>query len=493
MAEARWTSRRGRRRSKAHAAARSAVYAATRVRARRGSDRLPGVGRAASSSASSAVIGIYVMLALGLNIVVGYAGLLDLGYIAFYAMGAYAGVLLGDVVLQRLAAHVLRCRATDRMLPIAALAAACTGVALGSPVLRLRGDYLAIVTLGFGEIVRICINNNIFGLTNGAAGLPGRGRVRARAVRSRSGSGQRPILRRRSARSRSRHEPVLVLRHRRACASSRSSSCAGSTTPGSAARGSRCARTRSRRRPCGINITTPKLWAFSLGALWGGVAGVTFAYLQRFISPESFTFMESVFVVCIVVLGGMGSIPGVIVGAVIIAGCRRSSAGCSASCPCLPAVTADQVAPISNYRYLVFGLLMVVMMAVATTRHHPVQASRSELSPRATTSWATRTRRSTTPSNDSSTGEIILATSAARAHRKASSRWHSGRSQKRHDAVRRSEGRVATSTCTSTTGEIVALIGPNGAGKTTFFNLMTGIYKPTEGTLDLRRQDRWAA
>jgi branched-chain amino acid transport system permease protein len=113
------------------------------------------------------VVGIWVLLALGLNIVVGYAGLLDLGYIAFYAMGAYAGVLIGQSV-----SDVLGGATYWVMLIPGAIAGAITGITLGFPVLRLRGDYLAIVTLGFGEIVRISLNNNIFGLTNGATGLP---------------------------------------------------------------------------------------------------------------------------------------------------------------------------------------------------------------------------------------------------------------------------------------------------------------------------------
>jgi branched-chain amino acid transport system permease protein len=113
------------------------------------------------------VVGIWVLLALGLNIVVGYAGLLDLGYIAFYAMGGYVGVLIGQTVSTRLGGGTYWA-----MLIPAALAGAVTGLALGFPVLRLRGDYLAIVTLGFGEIVRICLNNDLGGLSNGATGLP---------------------------------------------------------------------------------------------------------------------------------------------------------------------------------------------------------------------------------------------------------------------------------------------------------------------------------
>ena len=122
-----------------------------------------------------ALVGLYVLLALGLNIVVGYAGLLDLGYIAFYAIGAYSGVIIGTVAIKFMPLW-LQPYTYFLMIPVAGAFAALAGVTLGTPVLRLRGDYLAIVTLGFGEIVRIIINNNAFGITNGAAGLPARQR-----------------------------------------------------------------------------------------------------------------------------------------------------------------------------------------------------------------------------------------------------------------------------------------------------------------------------
>ncbi len=150
-----------------------------------------------------------MLLALGLNIVVGYAGLLDLGYIAFYAMGAYAGVILGQIV-----SPVLGGFTYWAMLIPAALAGAVTGIALGFPVLRLRGDYLAIVTLGFGEIVRILLNNDFLGLSNGATGLPKASEVLARAVALRLAAGQHQV--RDSLRAvRVRPEHVLVLRRAR--------------------------------------------------------------------------------------------------------------------------------------------------------------------------------------------------------------------------------------------------------------------------------------
>jgi branched-chain amino acid transport system permease protein len=318
------------------------------------------------------IVGIWVLLALGLNIVVGYAGLLDLGYIAFYAMGGYAGVLIGQTVSQWLGGATYFV-----MLIPAALAGAVTGIALGFPVLRLRGDYLAIVTLGFGEIVRICLNNDLFGLSNGATGLP-RGAETLAAplgsvwlqdnVRFMTPIGQfifstnlywyfiivGLVL-----------MSIFVIRRLddsrlgRAWVAMRENEVAAAA--------------------CGVNLRTQKLWAFSLGALSGGIAGVTFAYVQQFISPESFTFMESVFVVCIVVIGGMGSIPGVIAGALLIRGVPELIQGLAVAG--VIKLSGEASSAISNYRFLVFGLLMVVMMAVRPQGMIPSSRRARELHP----------------------------------------------------------------------------------------------------------------
>ncbi len=318
------------------------------------------------------IVGIWILLALGLNIVVGYAGLLDLGYVAFYAMGAYTGVLIGQSV-----SDVLGGATYWVMLVPGAIAGAITGVVLGFPVLRLRGDYLAIVTLGFGEIVRISLNNDILGLTNGATGLPRGSEVMIPPigvkwlqanVRFETPLGQfvfGPNL--------YWYFVVLALiiitvivinrlddsRLGRAWAAMRENEVAAAA--------------------CGVNIRTQKLWAFSIGALSGGVAGVTFAYVQQFISPESFIFMESVFVVCIVVLGGMGSIPGAIVGALAIRGIPDLIQGLAvAGVLKLP---GEAISHITNYRFLVFGLLMVIMMAFRPEGMIPSRRRARELHP----------------------------------------------------------------------------------------------------------------
>ncbi len=314
-----------------------------------------------------AVVGLYVMLALGLNIVVGFAGLLDLGYIAFYAIGAYAGVIGGIPLanwLSTVGPEWLGGLSYYIMIPIAAAAAALTGIALGTPVLRLRGDYLAIVTLGFGEIVRIALNNNIFGISNGAAGLPKAGErvaspfglewLQNNLYFTIPGLGPNGFTFTVTANVYWYFIIVLL--------------CLFTIFVVLRLDNSRLGRSWTAMREdevaassMGVNITGAKLYAFSLGALWGGIAGITFANFQGFVSPESFTFMESVFVVSIVVLGGMGSIPGAIVGALIIQGVPEFIRGLATSG--MLNISGEAQSAISNYRYLVFGLLMVVMMA----------------------------------------------------------------------------------------------------------------------------------
>jgi branched-chain amino acid transport system permease protein len=322
-----------------------------------------------------AVIGLYVMLALGLNIVVGYAGLLDLGYIAFYAMGAYGGVLVGDIFTK--ATH-LPGLTYWVMIPVAGLTAALTGVALGTPVLRLRGDYLAIVTLGFGEIVRIVLNN-LAVVTNGAAGLPRAGQVLPEPIPLEwlkdNVHFQIPAIGFDFSFTNNLFWYIVIVLL-----------CLLAIFVVTRLDNSRLGRSWVAMREdevaansVGINTTVAKLWAFSLGALWGGVAGVTFAYFQQFVSPESFTFMESVFVVISVVIGGMGSIPGVIVGAIIVQGIPETIRGLASSG--LVKLTGEQVALISNYRFLVFGLLLVVMMAWRPQGFIPSKRRALELKP----------------------------------------------------------------------------------------------------------------
>lgn len=334
------------------------------------------------------VIGIYVMLALGLNIVVGYAGLLDLGYVAFYAMGAYSAVVVGDLffrMLQNVQAEGLRTFLDAStwlfMLPVAAFFAALTGIALGTPVLRLRGDYLAIVTLGFGEIIRILATNDFLGLTNGAKGLPRIGQVIPTPLGltwlDANTRFAIPAINFNFFFSSNLYWYYAVVllclftifivnrldnsRLGRSWIAMREDEVAASSV--------------------GVNIMGAKLWAFSLGAVWGGLAGVVFANSQGFVSPESFTFMESVFIVSMVVLGGMGSIPGTIIGAILIAGIPEMIRGLAQSPMFSMYIKAETASAIANYRYLAFGLLMVVMMAFRPQGILPSKRRAQELHP----------------------------------------------------------------------------------------------------------------
>jgi branched-chain amino acid transport system permease protein len=277
----------------------------------------------------------YVMLGWGLNIVVGLAGLLDLGYVAFYAVGAYSYALLAT----NFGLSFWIC------LPLAGILAAFWGIILGFPVLRLRGDYLAIVTLAFGEIIRVVLINwqDLTGGPNGVSGIP------------------RPSF--------------FGLEFRADCEPGAGTFCSFFGIEHSSlhriiflyyiilllALITNFATVRLRRLPIGrawealredeiacrslgINTVTTKLSAFAIGAMFGGFAGSFFATKQGFISPESFVFMESAIILAIVVLGGMGSQIGVAVAAIVMVG------------------GVELFRELEIYRMLVFGLAMVAMM-----------------------------------------------------------------------------------------------------------------------------------
>jgi branched-chain amino acid transport system permease protein len=260
-------------------------------------------------------VGMFVLMALGLNIVVGKSGLLDLGYVAFFAIGGYTAGLLGIYTKLN----------TWEILPIGMAAAMVAGVALGLPTLRLRGDYLAIVTLGFGEIVRIvALNSQSLGASTGIAGIPTPPKtfgltfdiehsnsyfwvvlimillviwmVRRLTVR-RAGRAWEAIR---------QDEDVAIL--------------------------------------MGVPILKYKIWSFCIGAAIGGAAGVIFASKTQYVAPNEFTFNVSVLILSCVVFGGMGNIWGVVMGGVLLA--------------YLP----ERIRFISNARQLVFGLTLVIIM-----------------------------------------------------------------------------------------------------------------------------------
>ncbi len=259
---------------------------------------------------------MYVVLGLGLNIVVGLAGLLDLGYVAFYAVGAYSYALLNY--------HFGLGFWT--VLPIGAVAGFIFGIILGFPVLRLRGDYLAIVTLGFGEIIRLVLENwNEFSF--GPSGIANISRPGFFGIQF---SLQGAIIYlyflmiaftlftifivNRLQNSRIGRAWIALREDEIAC------------------------------QAMGIDKTKTKLTAFALGATWAGMIGVIFAAKTTFVNPASFTFMESAMILSIVVLGGMGSIIGVIIGAFALI------------------LTPEYLRAFSDYRMLIFGAIMVIMM-----------------------------------------------------------------------------------------------------------------------------------
>lgn len=259
------------------------------------------------------LVGIYIILAQGLNIVIGFTGLLNLGFVAFYAIGAYSYALFNT----RFGLGFWSA------MPFSAVITVCAGFILAVPALRLKGDYLAIVTLGFGEIVRL-VFNNWDSVTRGPNGI----------------SGIEPPLVAGLSLGRLSHYYYFILvfvaltlfivrrvyssRVGRAWVAIREDETASSSV--------------------GINTNAYKLYAFAFGAFWAGLAGTLFAAKMRFISPESFTFMESVLVLCMVILGGLGSIHGVVLGAVILV------------------VLPEMLREVQLYRMLALGSGLVLLM-----------------------------------------------------------------------------------------------------------------------------------
>ncbi|MBC7414500.1 MAG: ABC transporter ATP-binding protein [Herminiimonas sp.] len=324
---------------------------------------------------------LYIMLALGLNIVVGFAGLLDLGYIAFYALGAYMTALLASpqfaVVLESfvnnypLVGNALLWIfgpeiAKDGIhlsvwfiVPLGAALAGMFGALLGAPTLKLRGDYLAIVTLGFGEIIRIFMNNlnAPVNITNGPQGINLIDPIRIFGVSlaGEPGSKATVFIGNFSMPSVNAYYFLFLLL------------CIGIIFVTVRLQDSRLGRAfvairedEIAAKAMGINTRNIKLLAFAMGASFGGVAGSMFAAFQGFVSPESFSLTESIAVLAMVVLGGMGHIPGVILGGAILAA--------------LPEVLRHTVEPVQQaifgkilidaevLRQLLYGLAMVVIM-----------------------------------------------------------------------------------------------------------------------------------
>lgn len=309
---------------------------------------------------------LYVFLALGLNIVVGFAGLLDLGYVAFYAVGAYLYALLAS---PHFGLHL----PFWAIIPLGAVTACIFGVLLGAPTLKLRGDYLAIVTLGFGEIIRIFLNNlnAPINITNGAQGIT---LIDPIAIGSFKFSGSTQILGLTLSGPQKYYFLLVALavvvilinlrlqhsRIGRAWQAIREDEVAA--------------------KALGINTRNIKLLAFAMGASFGGVAGGIFAAMQGFVSPESFSLVESVSILSMVVLGGMGHIPGVILGAVLLTVLPeflRYGVG-----PIQQAAFGKVLVDPESLRMLIFGLALVLVMRWRPAGLWPSSDRRRELAER---------------------------------------------------------------------------------------------------------------
>ena len=434
-------------------------------------------------------VAIYVLLALGLNVVVGMAGLLDLGYVAFFAVGAYT-----TAVLTRTHGWT-----AWEALPLAVAIAMVAGVVLGAPTLRLRGDYLAIVTLGFGEIVRIVAQNSAtLGEARGISGI---------AHPSQLGPWKFELL------------PlpyyylalaavgialfiVIRLSHSRV------------GRAWSAIREDEDA-----AEAMGVHTFTMKLWAFAMGSCIGGLAGWIFASKVGFINPDNFPFFFSVIILAAVVLGGMGSIPGVIAGAFAIGAIPeylRDAAAGEWLTDRLNQITGGDIRTITEYRVLLFGLALVAMMVFRPQGLLPSRQRAAELAEAASPEMALATGPTEAaeaavehelealappeppPGDASELGEgeaeedmdLALLAGAPMAEVEPVAEADDDVVLELQDLTMEFGGVVALQEVSLSVerGLIFGIIGPNGAGKTTLFNCVTGVFKPTAGGIVLNRR-----
>ncbi|MBE3590810.1 MAG: ATP-binding cassette domain-containing protein [Firmicutes bacterium] len=384
---------------------------------------------AASDYAVSVGISIltFAVLGLGLNIVVGYAGLLDLGYAAFFAIGAYTTALLTTAAHWPFWATV----------PVSMALAAAAGAVLGYPTLRLRSDYLAIVTLGFGEIVRITVTNLDFtGGPNGIWGVP-KPSFFGMALDSQEAMYYLGLALLLVTLFFSRH--LSDSRLGRAWLSLREDESAAEAV--------------------GVPTVRVKLMAYVLGALWGGLAGSFFASRIGVINPQSFTYMQSVLILMVVVLGGMASLPGVILGAVVVVGLPEALRAAAA------------------WRLFIFALGLIALMLVRPQGLWPAARRRVRAAARGAAV------RGAAPGD-----AAAEAAEGGEAESRAAAPRAPGAPVLCVEGLTRSFGglrAVDDVTFEVRRGEILSIIGPNGAGKTTVFNCITGVVRPDRGRVEL--------
>ena len=407
-------------------------------------------------------VGLYVLLALGLNIVVGQAGLLDLGYVAFYAVGAYTTAML----------TTSSGWSSWQALPMAILLAMVAGVILGAPTLRLRGDYLAIVTLGFGEIVRIVAQNtDSLGEARGITGIPHPESIGGYEF------GLQPLPYYFIVLTAIVLAVVMIVRLTksrvgRAWAAIREDEDAAEAM--------------------GVHAFSMKLWAFAVGASTGGLGGWIYASRVSFINPDNFPLFLSITILAAVVLGGMGSIPGVVAGAFAVAFLpeylRDAAAGERIS-GFLNAVIGGPEANITEYRVLLFGGALVVMMVFRPQGLLPSRQRAAELAeagegaslgaiPDADIDDAPAAGETAAaaPVVDPTDEELPDAVVPDIEHEEV---------LELREVSMQFGGVLALAGVSLTVrrGEIFGIIGPNGAGKTTLFNCVTGVFRPSGGEI----------